>query len=516
MQYAIGDHVSAFFLLIWCYFFIQRAATTAELVASLQEVSDESHLCVGVVDPLHTFDTSQQECDDTLALLQHVISIDDCRSARDKKLAHAVPEHCRQSTAQIKRNGTSNLHLVIGLNTTVTEPRNNVTRPMTHDLINATMPQPINRSGERIELSSVYYKIVRQSRHHHVPLGLNGSIHAEPWTPGDAFLLGSTLFVLLFFDFFLKPRFLIYSTTSHLIALVFMLTASLAYWFCVWMNHDWIHAVAWETGFVMECALSIDNLFVFTMIFKTFSVPDSQVQFAQTTATYVSILLRSAFILSFTWLFGISDMISMAIGVLLFCNGILALGNDAPINVNRLYTVRFFKWFFGPYLEEKYDQHGRLFVQDDRGQIRVTLLFLVTCIVPVVDCLFSFDSMCSKAGEIPNVYINLSSTFMAMMCLRALFFVVRDMADHFELLKYGIACILAFVGFEMFSSRWIDIPLGTMSAVIGSIFLTSVVASMVRQCLVPEAKQPAGKPELPTTSQAVAGGAASAALQAAS
>mmetsp|Transcript_6366 Transcript_6366/g.10770 ORF Transcript_6366/g.10770 Transcript_6366/m.10770 type:complete len:517 (-) Transcript_6366:18-1568(-) len=516
MRYAICEHVLAILLLIWSGLCIESAATASESVASLQETSGgQSHLCERGIDPLHKSDTGQQEDDDTVALLQHVLSIDDCRGARGKERAPAVPEHCRTAVAQKKHNGTSTQHLVPRSKTTLTKPGKNATRPTTNAFINATIPQPINYSGEKLLLSTVYYNIAHQSRHRHVPLGLNNSIHAEAWTPEDALLLAAFVWVLLFFDFFLKPRFLIYSTTSHLIALAFMLTLSLLYWFLVWMSHDWIHAVAWETGFVMECALSIDNLFVFHMIFKTFSVPDSQVQFAMSTATYVSCLLRSAFIFGFTWLFDVSDVLSMAIGVLIFFNGILALGNDAPINVNRLLTVRFFKWLLGPYLEEKYDQQGRLFTHADGGQMRVTLLFLVTCIVPVVDCLFSFDSMCSKAGEIPNVYINLSSTFMAMMCLRALFFVVRDMADQFELLKYGIACILCFVGFEMFSSRWIDIPLGVMSSVIGCIFLTSVVASIVRQAFVPQPKG-LGKPEHLTATDGVEGGAASAALRGAS
>jgi len=104
---------------------------------------------------------------------------------------------------------------------------------------------------------------------------------------------------------------------------------------------------------------------------------------------------------------------------------------------------------------------------------------VVICVITVVDVFFAVDSVGSKTGQIISTYINLSSSLMAMFSLRALFFIVRSMADYFELLKYGICAILVLLGVEMIFSSWYQLDLGLMGIIISVIFLVSVFASFI-------------------------------------
>jgi hypothetical protein len=151
-----------------------------------------------------------------------------------------------------------------------------------------------------------------------------------------------------------------------------------------------------------------------------------------------------------------------------------------------LYTVRFFKWVFGSRLYGEYAAGCRLFVKDGAGSTQITMLFLVTCVVAVVDVFFAVDSVGSKIGQIPSIYINLSSSLLAMFTLRALFFLVRDAVDYFELLKYGIASILVLVGVQVIISKWVDpLPLGINCVVIAGLFAVAALASVIKAKLYP-------------------------------
>jgi len=288
------------------------------------------------------------------------------------------------------------------------------------------------------------------------------------------------LLVLGLFDLFLNPR-VAYNIRNHVVALVFMLFASIAYGVLVWKQRGSEDGVAWFTGYFLEWALSMDNLFVFHVVFRAFSVPNDQSTRALTIGIYGAVCFRLAFIVGLTQLFQLSYAVDIAIGALLIFSGILALGEDEEEEeVHNQATVRFFKWLFGSRLLDRYSEDGALFLRSETGELQMTVLFLVVCVVSVVDCIFAMDSVGSKTGQIKNIYINVTSCLMAMFSLRSLFFIVRDMADYFEYVKYGICAILCFVGTEMIVSKWCHVPLGYMCLIIAMLFSASVLTSVVK------------------------------------
>merc|ERR1719502_613058 len=113
---------------------------------------------------------------------------------------------------------------------------------------------------------------------------------------------------------------------------------------------------------------------------------------------------------------------------------------------------------------------AQLFTRGKKGEFQVTILFLVVCVISVVDCVFALDSVGTKTGQIKSTYINVTSCLMAMFSLRSMFFIVKDMADYFDYVKYGICLILCMVGAEMMVSKWIHMPLAYMCIAIILLF----------------------------------------------
>jgi tellurite resistance protein TerC len=307
----------------------------------------------------------------------------------------------------------------------------------------------------------------------------------DKWSLSDTVALGSAFAMFICFDIFIIPK-LSYTVRSHCIVFMVMLVLSAAYGFLVFAQRGVTDMVAWATGWVVEIALSTDNLFVFHVIFKAFRVPDEQAGFALTVGIYGAMFFRVIFIVVLSKLIKVSHVFLLIVGLALIASGIMALSDDDDDDVDSLYTVRFFKWVFGSRLYGEYAAGCRLFVKDGAGSTQITMLFLVTCVVAVVDVFFAVDSVGSKIGQIPSIYINLSSSFLAMFTLRALFFLVRDAVDYFELLKYGIASILVLVGVQVIISKWVDpLPLGINCVVIAGLFAVAALASVIKAKLYP-------------------------------
>jgi tellurite resistance protein TerC len=320
----------------------------------------------------------------------------------------------------------------------------------------------------------------------------------DRWETADTIAIVMVLLLLIGFDVFIAPR--IPSTmANHLLVLGLMLLQSVAFCGLVYVQRGRSDCVAWATGFVVEIALSMDNLFIFHLVFQKFKVVESdRVLYALTFGIYGAVFLRVIFILALTKLFQIHYSVDIAIGALLIISGICTLYDDDE-DVADLYTVKFFQWLFGDRLKDetrrpkngKSDQDSsitnrrrfvecQLFSEDESGKTQITVLCLVVCILSVVDVFFAVDSVGSKTGQIKNIYINLSSSLLAMFSLRALFFIVKDLSDFFDYVKYGICGILCFVGLEMMVSKWYEIPLATMCAVIAALFTISVLASIAK------------------------------------
>lgn len=305
------------------------------------------------------------------------------------------------------------------------------------------------------------------------------AIGLDSWDAFDTFSIACIVVVLAFTDMIIYPR-LSPSIASHLLMLALMFAGSACFCMVVWAKRGRSDAVAWIMGYAVEWLLSMDNLFVFHLIFKAFAVPASQGLRALTFGIYGAVVFRIFFIFGLLAMFKLSYLVDIFVGLLLIVSGFLALRDDDDEDIESLRAVRFFKWLFGPRLTSTYTKDGAMLTRGEAGEVQMTMLALVVCTLAVVDVLFAFDSVGSKAGQIKNPYLNMTSSLLAMFSLRSLFFIIKDVADYFEYVKYGICGILCFVGAEMIFSRWHSVPLEYQCPLIVGMFAISVAASFCK------------------------------------
>merc|ERR1719199_395520 len=189
---------------------------------------------------------------------------------------------------------------------------------------------------------------------------------------------------------------------------------------------------------------------------------------------------RVVMFLGFTALFAANFVVPIIVGSLLIISGVASLYEDDDEEVENLLVVRFFKWAFGGRLYDNYCEEPNLFTRDASGRLQVTVFFLVVCVIAVVDCILAADSVGSKIGTIQNLYINMTSSLMAMLSLRAFYFLIKDLADYFEYVKYGVCLILWFVGVKMIVEHWYHFTLLTTFLVIAVLFVGSLLISVVK------------------------------------
>merc|ERR1719326_1294513 len=106
-----------------------------------------------------------------------------------------------------------------------------------------------------------------------------------------------------------------------------------------------------------------------------------------------------------------------------------------------------------------------------------TLLVFVVGMCEISDIVFAVDSVSAKVAQIPDQYVAYSSSVLALFGLRAMFFIIKDLVEYFELLKFGLCFILVFIGCELLLSNWITLHPGTVCIVIVSVFMLCICAS---------------------------------------
>ena len=230
------------------------------------------------------------------------------------------------------------------------------------------------------------------------------------------------------------------------------------------------------TGYLIEQSLSIDNMFVFVMIFGYFAVPPELQRRMLLYGVLGAIVMRGAMIFAGVWLVSQFAWLLYVFGVFLIITGIklLAFAGQRPdLDKNPL-----LRWIRG-HLPVTNEFHGeRFFVLQD-GRHWATPLFLVLVLIEASDLLFAIDSIPAIFAITTDPFIVFTSNIFAIMGLRALYFLLADMADRFHLLKYGLAIVLVFIGAKMTLMPWFHLPVEWSLAVVGGIILTSVLLSLI-------------------------------------
>ena len=236
-------------------------------------------------------------------------------------------------------------------------------------------------------------------------------------------------------------------------------------------------------GYLIEEALSVDNLFVFLLIFRYFRVPRAYQHEVLFWGVLGALIMRAVFIAVGVSLLNRFHWVIYLFGGILIYSGIkLVRQQDESIHPEKNPLLRLFRKFF-PVTE---DYEGKKFFVR-RGAMRyATPLAVVLLVVETTDLLFATDSIPAVLAVTREPFIVYTSNIFAVLGLRSLYFVLAGMIEVFHLLHYGLAVILIFIGVKMLMSNYVQIPIGVALGVVAGVLLLSVVLSL----LFPEVKAP--------------------------
>jgi tellurite resistance protein TerC len=237
-------------------------------------------------------------------------------------------------------------------------------------------------------------------------------------------------------------------------------------------------ALEFLTGYVIEKALSVDNLFVFLMIFQYFGTPAMYQHRVLFWGIVGALIMRAIFIATGAALLAHFHWMIYVFGGFLIVTGIkMLLQGDEKLEPDKNPVVRLFQRFI-PIIKE-YD--GQRFFVRKNGKTYATLLMLVLVVVETTDVIFAVDSIPAIFAITQDPFIVYTSNVFAILGLRALYFLLAGVMDMFTYLKVGLSLVLCFVGAKMMIVDLYKIPIGISLGVVASILLLSILASVLKQ-----------------------------------
>lgn len=246
------------------------------------------------------------------------------------------------------------------------------------------------------------------------------------------------------------------------------------------------------TGYLIEKSLAVDNIFVFLMIFTYFAVPPAFQKRVLMIGVIGAIVLRTVMILLGSWLLAHFHWLLYVFGAFLIITGIKmwwAAGKESDISDNPALKL------LRRLIPVNDNYHGEQFWCWQNGRRLATPLFLVVCLVGVVDVIFAVDSIPAIFAITTDPFIVLTSNVFAILGLRAMFFLLQAVAARFHLLSYGLALILVFIGGKMLLIDVYKIPVTWSLAMVVVILGATMWLSLrtpPRVATVPSAKNSAG------------------------
>jgi tellurite resistance protein TerC len=233
--------------------------------------------------------------------------------------------------------------------------------------------------------------------------------------------------------------------------------------------------VAFLTGYLVEKSLSVDNIFVFVLIFRAFQVPERSQHKVLFYGVIGALVMRALFVLAGVELLQNFHFILYIFGGILAVTAIQMLRpGQRAIEPERNWLVRVTRQFI-PVLT---DYSGEDFWVKRERKWNATPLFMALVAVEAMDIVFAVDSVPAVLAITRDTFIVYSSNAFAILGLRALYFALADILPRYRFLHQGLAAILLFVGFKMIASDWIDLPDLMALGVIAGILATTIVASL--------------------------------------
>jgi len=232
------------------------------------------------------------------------------------------------------------------------------------------------------------------------------------------------------------------------------------------------------TGYLIEYALSVDNIFVFLLIFQYFAVPASFQHRVLSWGILGALITRLTFIFLGTTLLFRFEWLAFLFGVFLIGAGIKMISEqEVVVNPERNLILRIFRRFV-PMVSE--NSGAKLLLRRD-GVFYATPLLAVLVVVEATDVAFATDSIPAIFAITRDPFVIYTSNVFAILGLRSIYFLLLRAMSEFKYLKWGLGFVLVFVGIKMLVSEYWEIPIGTSLAVVGVLLAGSILVSMGRK-----------------------------------
>lgn len=254
---------------------------------------------------------------------------------------------------------------------------------------------------------------------------------------------------------------------------VFWIALSLGFNYWVYTQNEQA-GIEFLTGYLLEKSLSVDNLFVFLLIFSYFKVPPAFQHRVLFLGILGALVMRAVFILLGVALIERFHWLLYAFGLLLIYSGIKMLFfDDDDANPENAVVRAVRRW-----IPVTSDFHGTRFFVTIDGKRHATPLLIVLVALETTDVLFATDSIPAILGVTQDAFIVYTSNIMAILGLRALYFALASLMDYFEYLRYGLAAVLVFIGVKMLIDEYYKIPTPVALGVLGGLLVISMLASV--------------------------------------
>lgn len=244
---------------------------------------------------------------------------------------------------------------------------------------------------------------------------------------------------------------------------------------CIYYWHGGEKALQFLTGYLVELSLSIDNLFVFLLVFGYFKVPPEHRHKPLFWGILGALVMRAVFIAAGVTLIAKFHWIIYLFGVLLVASGIKMMWQrDKEVHPERNPVLRLLRRFMD--VAPTYEG-GRFFVKQD-GRILASPLFVVLLILESTDLVFAVDSVPAVLAITPDPFVVFTSNAFAILGLRSMFFALEGVMRRFHYLHFGLAAVLVFVGAKMLLTGFYKTPTWVSLLVIVGLLSVSIVASL--------------------------------------
>ncbi len=269
-------------------------------------------------------------------------------------------------------------------------------------------------------------------------------------------VFGAVLLLALVFDLgLLSKKNKTVSIKTALLQTLFWVALAMGFFIFMWWEKGKAPALAYLSAYLMEWSLSIDNIFVFILIFNSFSVKEKYYSRVLLIGIMMAVLFRVIFITVGVAIVERFEWVLLIFGAFLVYTGykMFSTTEDKEFDPHETKIFRFLNSFL-PLAQ--HDGDGKYIVRDENGKPLYTTLFVVVILLASIDLLFALDSIPAVMGISRDKLVIYTSNIFAVLGLRSLFFLLRGAVSKFDYLQQGIAIVLVFIGIKMLGEHWVN------------------------------------------------------------